>query len=161
MNNTVVLITSDEIESTQIPTTSTQSLLETPFHQTLLVPMTMITIHTTLSYPLLRRIGGLHTLGRWDVGANVFSFVAAKTGDKLRKWPAIPAFRRTFFNLSYPGPFNNINHSVPYPALNTNAKYAGRTVLPSIVAQWKGQVKTTFCDTGIVTPDGMHPPARY
>ncbi len=34
---------------------------------------------------------GLHTLGRWDVGANVFRVVADATGDEVRPWQgAVP-----------------------------------------------------------------------
>lgn len=47
----------------------------------------------------------LNTLGRWDVGANVYATVAAKTGDKVREWnnDDYPAFNKMYFNQSYPG----------------------------------------------------------
>ncbi|KAF6783879.1 putative acid phosphatase, partial [Colletotrichum musicola] len=49
---------------------------------------------------------GLHTLGRWDVGANVWSFVARKTGDVIREWNvkiAGDAFENYYWNQSYGG----------------------------------------------------------
>ncbi|KAK8024821.1 hypothetical protein PG990_002644 [Apiospora arundinis] len=49
---------------------------------------------------------GLHTLGRWDVGANVWKFVAAKTGDVIRSWNeriAGDLFENYYWNQSYGG----------------------------------------------------------
>jgi acid phosphatase len=100
---------------------------------------------------------GLHTLGRWDVGANVFSLVARQTGDKLRPWPAITGSNPTvFLNESYPGPLNS-GQSNSYPAPNTKAVWHNRTVLPSIVKTW-GTSKTTYYNTGVEIPDGLNPP---
>jgi acid phosphatase len=63
----------------------------------------------------------LHTLGRWDVGANVFSFAVNKKGgshrcDAPKAWSAPPPFNAMFFNESYPGPLNSVNSHVPWPA---------------------------------------------
>lgn len=51
---------------------------------------------------------GLFTLGRWDVGANVFGWVAGVTGDVVRVWDGngVPSLEDTFLNASYPGIFN-------------------------------------------------------
>ena len=100
---------------------------------------------------------GLHTLGRWDVGANVFSLVAAKTGDKLRRWVK-PAFDTMFFNFSYPGAFNS-QKPAPLAVPNTAAEYSGRTVLPKIVETWAKFQKQTYYTTAVEIPDGLHPPA--
>ena len=100
---------------------------------------------------------GLHTLGRWDVGANVFSMVAAKTGDKLRSWTT-PAFSGVFLNSSYPGLFNSKNTNVPIPVPNTALSFMGRTVLPIIVATWGKFQKQSYYKAQVEIPDGMHPP---
>ena len=100
---------------------------------------------------------GLHTLGRWDVGANVLSVVAQKTGDTIRKW-ITPSFSSVFLNSSYPGLFNSENTNVPLPVPNTRAIMNGRTVLPSIVQTWGAYQKNSYYTTGIEIPDGMHPP---
>lgn len=100
---------------------------------------------------------GLHTLGRWDVGANVFELVAKKTGDKLRKWPAITGSNPTrFLNQSYPGPFNS-DTVTPVPAPNTQLVHHGRSVLPSVVRTW-GKNTTNYYTAGVQIPDGLNPP---
>ena len=105
---------------------------------------------------------GLHTLGRWDVGANVFQFVAAQTGDKARTWSAVTSSNPTvFLNESYPGPYNSVNSSVGFPAPNVSAVVNGRTVLPAIVSTWKGEAADTIYNTGVEIPDGMHLPPGY
>ena len=104
---------------------------------------------------------GLHTLGRWDVGANVFSMVAQQTGDVMSSWPAVTGTTPTvFLNASYAGVFNS-EKSAPYPAPNTTAVKSSRTVLPKIVAQWGGLSSKTIYNAGVAIPDAMHPPAGY
>jgi acid phosphatase len=103
----------------------------------------------------------LNTLGRWDVGANVYQFVADKVHEKVRAWEGQPALSDMYFNASYAGLFNTKNSSVPLPVPNTKAHYAGRTVLPAIVKAWGKLVKQTIYDTGVEIPDGQHPPKGY
>lgn len=78
----------------------------------------------------------LHTLGRWDVGANVWQFVGEKTGDKIRHWNAEIAgdsFHNYLWNQSYGGVFSNANDTThTYVAPNLNISRNGRTVLPAI-----------------------------
>ena len=78
----------------------------------------------------------LHTLGRWDVGANVWSFVAKKTGDIVRQWNSQIAggsFNSYLWNQSYGGVFSNANDTThTYVAPNLNLKRNGRIVLPAI-----------------------------
>lgn len=100
---------------------------------------------------------GLNSLGRWDVGANVYKFVADKTGDALRKWSGPVPFSQMFFNSSYPGKLNKKASSVPWPVPNTGAKYAGRTVLPAVVQTWGKLVGQSAYKEGVEIPDGMHP----
>jgi acid phosphatase len=104
---------------------------------------------------------GLHTLGRWDVGANVFSFVAAKTGDGVRQWSGQVPLSNMFFNASYAGKLSNKNKSVSWPVPNSNAVYAGRTVLPVIASTWGAQVGKSAYTTALEIPDGMHPEAEF
>ncbi len=106
----------------------------------------------------------LHTLGRWDVGANVFSFVAEKDGsdgcDAPKAWSAPPPFSAMYFNISYPGPLNSVNSGVPWPAPDVDAVKCGRTVLQSIVKTWKHDQQNTYYSDGntVDIPDGLNPP---
>ncbi|KAF2659269.1 phosphoesterase-domain-containing protein [Lophiostoma macrostomum CBS 122681] len=104
---------------------------------------------------------GLHTLGRWDVGANVFDFVAQKTSDQVRKWAGKVPLSQMFFNSSYAGKLSNSNKSVPWPVPNTKANYSGRQVLPAIVSTWGSQVGHSAYTTALEIPDGMHPEAEF
>lgn len=100
---------------------------------------------------------GLHTLGRWDVGANVFSLVGSQTGDKIREWKK-PALDTVFLNSSYPGYFNSKNTNVPLPVPNSKLHKNGRTVLPAIAVTWSDQKSSYYADQ-VEIPDGQHPPS--
>jgi acid phosphatase len=104
---------------------------------------------------------GLHTLGRWDVGANVFKFVAAKTGDSVRAWSGKVPLNKMFFNASYAGKLSNSNKSVPWPVPNSEVEYAGRTVLPAIGSVWGNQVDQSAYTAALEIPDGQHPEAEF
>ncbi|KAF8965802.1 acid phosphatase [Flammula alnicola] len=100
----------------------------------------------------------LHTLGRHDVGANVFSFVAKKSGDVVRRLTN-PPLAGTFLNISYPGPFN----SAPSGTLavpNTKLVVNGRSVLPKVVETWGSHVfqKCTTYTNSLEVPSGANPP---
>jgi acid phosphatase len=103
---------------------------------------------------------GLSTLGRWDVGANVFKFVAAKTGDTVRQWSGSVPLSKTFFNASYAGKLNNKN-TAPWPVPNTGLVYAARSVLPAIVSTWGKVVGQAAYTSALEIPDGMHPDAEF
>ncbi|KAM0514847.1 hypothetical protein ACHAPE_006523 [Trichoderma viride] len=105
----------------------------------------------------------LHTLGRWDVGANVYDWVAQKTGDRLRKWPSTDTLNSYFWNVSYAGIFNEDggNHEYPAPNLKLDHSFSGRSILPSIKKTWeKTKLASYYADT-IETADGLHPPKGY
>jgi acid phosphatase len=104
---------------------------------------------------------GLDTLGRWDVGANVFKFVADKTGDTLRQWSGKVPLNQMFFNQSYPGKLNNKNSSVPWPVPNSGAEHAGRRVWRGVVDTWGKLVGQSAYTTALEVPDGMHPDAEF
>jgi acid phosphatase len=99
----------------------------------------------------------LYTLGRWDVGANVFANVAAHTGDRLRKWSHGPAFSDVYFNYSYPGIFNSQKWA-PQPVPDCHSRRNGRTTLPSIKAYWESQQDKNYYHGQLEIPDGYHPP---
>lgn len=105
---------------------------------------------------------GLHTLGRWDVGANVFKVVADKTGDAVRPWDGKVELSDMYFNWSYAGVFNNGggNQRYPKPNLDTTGK-SRRTVLPSIKKTWKCSRAPAYYNDKVAIPDGQHPPAGY
>ena len=157
MQNTMVLITFDETETYTEQNRIMGILLGDA------VPDNLIGTTDSNFYDHYSQIStveanwGLHTLGRWDVGANVYSFVAAKTGDILRKWTS-PAFSGVFLNSSYPGLFNSKNNKVPLPVPNTALVYNGRTVLPSIVSTWSQFQRKSYYTSKVEIPDGAHPP---
>lgn len=100
----------------------------------------------------------LHTLGRYDVGANVFSLVAEKTGDKLRTLEN-PPLSETFLNASYPGIFNT-GPQAPLPVPNTRLVVNGRFVHPKVVDIW-GSPALQSCTTytgSLEVPSLVNPP---
>lgn len=107
---------------------------------------------------------GLHTLGRWDVGANVWAFVARKTRDTIRKWNSNIAggpLESYYWNQSYGGVFNSAcNTSHVYVAPNLCLVHNGRTVLPSIANNHKYQLPDYYRDI-IEVPDALHPPKIF
>lgn len=111
---------------------------------------------------------GLHTLGRWDVGANVFKLVADHTGDIYRSWDeAAGPNPSVFLNASFAGPFNTQTGVGPaaYPVPNVFAvsPKTFRTVSPSIVAKYAFQQNSPqmyYSDSQKI-PDGCHPPKGY
>lgn len=157
-NNTLVLLTFDETETYTEQNRVMAILLGDA------VPANLVGTTDTHFYNHYSQLAtveanwDLHTLGRWEVGANVFANVAAKTGDTIRSWTGTPAFNQIFFNSSYPGIFNSVNSKVPVPAPNTKAVISGRTVLPSIVSAWGSEQAECYYTSGVEFADGMHPP---
>ncbi|KAI1124755.1 acid phosphatase phoa [Nemania abortiva] len=162
MQNTLVLITFDENETYSIQNKVLGILLgdAVPSH---LVGTT--DDHYYNHYSEIATVSanwGLHTLGRWDVGANVFKMVADKTGDVVRPWDGKVELADMYFNWSYAGVFNEDggNQRYPGPNLACSSK-SKRTVLPSIKEKWKGNPAPVYYDTKVAIPDGQHPPAGY
>lgn len=108
---------------------------------------------------------GLHTLGRWDVGANVWKFLAQKTGDVVRAWDATIAhgtFESYFWNQSYGGVFSSAkstSHSYVRP--NLSLVRNARSVLPSIARFWKNSNLPCYYRDIIELPDAFHPPPGF
>ncbi|PTB64508.1 acid phosphatase-like protein [Trichoderma citrinoviride] len=106
---------------------------------------------------------GLHTLGRWDVGANVYELVAQKTGDRLRKWSSTKALNSHFWNASYAGVFNTDggNQQYPAPNLKLDKSFSGRTILPAIKKTWEHSKAASYYADTIEVSDGLNPPKGY
>lgn len=99
----------------------------------------------------------LHTLGRYDVGANVFSLVAEKTGDKVRKLADLSS---TYLNQSYAGIFNtDPDMYAPQPVPNTRLVVNGRTVSPIVKATWESHQSETIY-TGSLEVPSFSPPTN-
>ncbi|EON96763.1 putative acid phosphatase protein [Phaeoacremonium minimum UCRPA7] len=103
----------------------------------------------------------LKTLGRWDVGANVWQVVAEKTGDVIRPWSGDIPLAQMYWNQSYDGVFNSAVVNGEYPRPNACIKRSGRSILPAIGALWKGNKNPNYYEDKIEIPDGLHPPAHY
>ncbi|EMC94333.1 hypothetical protein BAUCODRAFT_35520 [Baudoinia panamericana UAMH 10762] len=104
----------------------------------------------------------LNTLGRWDVGANVFKNVADITHDSIEANPAVTSANNSvFLNSSFAGPFNSGFQKAPYPAPNVRitSPRTGRFILPAIASTWGNQ--PSYYNNTVVIPDGQHPPAGY
>jgi acid phosphatase len=161
MNNTLVMVTFDENHSYGQQNRVVGILLGDA------VPASLVGTTDDTYYNHYSEIAtvqanwGLSTLGRWDVGANVFKFVAEKTGDTVRAWSGQVPLKNMYFNASYAGKLSNKNKSVPWPVPNTDAVYAGRAVLPAIVETWEEQVGQSAYTTALEIPDGMHPEAEF
>ncbi|KAK4152885.1 phosphoesterase family-domain-containing protein [Chaetomidium leptoderma] len=103
---------------------------------------------------------GLHNLGRYDVGANVFQFVADKTGYAGNRDPENASSVNN--SLSYPGLLNeDPSRRLPIPAPNTKLIGAGGLpILPAIEAAWSGTQKwqTPYDGSGRVCDGDSNPP---
>ncbi|KAK7188668.1 acid phosphatase [Paraphaeosphaeria sporulosa] len=104
---------------------------------------------------------GLDTLGRWDVGANVFDFVAKKTGDDIRQWSGKTPLSQMYWNVSYAGKLNNKNTSVPWPIPATKLKHNGRKVADVVKKTWGSLEKDSAYTTALEVPDGLHPESEF
>lgn len=164
MKRTLVLVTFDENETYTLANRVFSFLIGDA------VPQHLVNTTDSMFYDHYSELAtvqanwGLDTLGRWDVGANVFGMVADKTGDVNTAWPAATDSNGThFFNSSFPGPFNSVNSSVPYPVPNTLLHRAGRAVLPKVVLEWglKQLQQYSYYTNTVQIPDGMHPPVGW
>jgi acid phosphatase len=161
MNNTLVMVTFDE-NHTYGKQNRVVAILLGDAVPTQLVGTTDNTFYNHYSeIATVQANWGLHTLGRWDVGANVFKFVGAKTGDSVRAWSGKVPLSQMFFNASYAGKLNNKKKSATWPIPNSKVEYAGRTVLPVVGSIWGKQVDQSAYTTALEIPDGMHPDSEF
>lgn len=163
MDNTLVVITWDENESYTQHNHILAILLGDAVPKSL-VGTTDDTFYNHYSeIATVQANWGLHTLGRWDVGANVYDLVARKTHDKAREWKCEDDFEDSYWNVSYAGHFNSKggNDRYPAPNLDLDKSYSHRKILPSIIKKWKGSDAPTYYEDTIEVPDGLHPPKGY
>ncbi|KAG4030006.1 hypothetical protein MFRU_013g00300 [Monilinia fructicola] len=157
MNNTLVLITFDENETYAAKNRILSILLGDA------VPEDLVNTTDSTYYDHYSEIASvvanwdLHTLGRFDVGANVFKYIAEKTGDRIRSW-SNGTLESRFFNYSYPGILAAKVGWAPQPPPNTKLTTldTNRTVLPSIVEYWQGKDNGTVYQGQLEIPDGYN-----
>ncbi len=110
---------------------------------------------------------GLDTLGRWDVGANVWSLVANQTGDEIRPWSGPVPLSSMFWNQSYFGVFHTTPAGISdaggieYPRPNLTISRGGRSISPIVKTPWRCSRNPAYYEDKIEIPDGMHPPPGY
>ena len=157
MKNTLVLITFDENETYTIQNKVFSILLgdSVPEHLVGTTDNNYYNHYSEIS--TVEANWDLYTLGRWDVGANVFSNVAEHTGDCLRKWSTTPALSGRFFNSSYPGAFNS-EVVEPIPVPDCHSRRNGRTTLPLVKNTWIKQQDFNYYHGQLEIPDGAYPP---
>ncbi|KAG5353086.1 hypothetical protein C0989_010468 [Termitomyces sp. Mn162] len=151
-NKTLILLTFDETGSSSIANKVFTIVLGGAL-PTNLVGTTDSNFYTHYSaLSTVEANWNLHTLGRYDVGANVFGFVASVTGDTIRTTTS-----SVTLNAGYPGIFSSSKWA-PQPIPNTSLVINGRTVLPSIVSQWSSQVACTVYSGQLVPPSSSDKP---
>jgi acid phosphatase len=148
-NNTLVLLTFDEVETYTIGNKVFAILLggAVPEHLKGTTDDTFYNHYSSISS--VSANWGLPSLGRWDCNANVFQLVANKTG-----WANSNVDTKSlFFNASYPGPVSSTKFVPEWPVPNTSAKCAsGKGVLSSVVSAW-GKENETYNYTNVYPYD--------
>ncbi|TVY38918.1 Phosphate-repressible acid phosphatase [Lachnellula occidentalis] len=159
MQNTMVLITFDENETYTIQNRVFSVLLGDAVPQKLVGTTDSNYYNHYSEIATVEANWCLDTLGRWDVGANVFSNVAAHTGDQVRTWNSQPDFEHRYFNYSYPGIFNSEKFAVqPVPDTSPSDR-THRATFPGIQKQWETYQKYNYYHGQLEIPDGYNPPA--
>jgi len=163
MHNTLVLVTFDENEvyadRNQIFSVLLGDAIPTELHGT--TDSNYYNHYSELA--TVEANWDLPTLGRWDVGANVYAHVAQSTGDKLRSWSSAANFQGHYFNASYAGAFyekGKGNTQYPSPNLKLDG-VRGRAILDEVKTTWAGSKSPTYYTCEVEIPDGMNPPKGY
>ena len=161
MNNTLVLITFDENSNYAIQNRVFSILLGDAVPKELVGTVDSNYYNHYSEISSVEANWGLHTLGRWDVGANVWKMVADKTGDVIRPWSGAVPLAQRYFNQSYGGVFNSNPAGAQYPKPNLCIEHANRTVASVVGKTWKGSKNPNYYTDTVNIPDGMNPPAGY
>ncbi|KAK6530946.1 hypothetical protein TWF281_007778 [Arthrobotrys megalospora] len=154
INNTLVLVTFDENDSYSKQNRVFSILLGDVIPKNLIGTSDKGFYNHYSELSTVQANWGLKSLGRYDVGANVFDLVAQKTGDSLRSLDVT----KVYLNESYPGIFHRSKWA-PLPVPDTDASFGGRTVLQSIKDTWgKFQSKSVYKGAPLSIPWFWNPP---
>ncbi|KAL3462196.1 acid phosphatase PHOa [Aspergillus heterothallicus] len=149
-NNTLLLLTFDETTTYDVPNADRYDKRNRVFSILLggAVPQNLTgtkdaTVYT--HYSTIASVSanwGLPSLGRWDCGANIFSFVAEKVG--YTNWNV--ENKELYINVSLPGPLSEGDYSDyrkawPVPVTDESCS-AGNGVLKAVVDTYTGQTPT-------------------
>ncbi|WYZ41241.1 hypothetical protein EsH8_V_000136 [Colletotrichum jinshuiense] len=162
MNNTLVLVTFDENETYSHQNRILGILLGDviPKDQVGTTDSNFYNHYSELA--TVQANWDLPTLGRWDVGANVFRLVADKTRSVIRQWTNLTTVPERYWNQSYAGFFNaKAARQYPRPNLALEVNAAGRKILESVKETWKSSNAPTYYEDTIKVPDGLNPPSGY
>lgn len=160
MKNTLVLITFDENATYSIKNNILAILLGDSIPAKLVGTVDKSYYNHYSEIATAEANWDLPTLGRWDVGANVFKHVADKTGDTVRAWNKAD-FARHYYNSSYDGVFHNTAKNAVYPKPALCMVHNNRPVSPIVKAAWRGSNHTSYYKDTIENNDGLNPPAGY
>jgi acid phosphatase len=151
MNDTLILLTFDEVETYTIPNKVFSILLGGVIPENLkgTTDNTFYNHYSTIASMSVN--WGLPSLGRWDCEANIFAVVANKTGYSNAKVDTT----NLYFNASFSGPLSDAMYVPQWPVPNTTAKCAsGYGVLASVKATWSN-LSPTFNYTNVYPYDGL------
>lgn len=123
MKNTLVLITFDETETYTEQNRVFSILLGDAVPKSLIGTTDSNYYNHYSDLATVEANWGLGDLGRWDADANVFKWVADKTGDKVLKNAQLDS---TYLNCSYPGVFSTTLDLDPIPAVLGKPKVKGQ-----------------------------------
>ncbi|KZL68537.1 acid phosphatase, partial [Colletotrichum incanum] len=162
MNNTLVLVTFDENETYGQQNRILGILLGDAVPKELIGSTDSNFYNHYSELATVQANWDLPTLGRWDVGANVYKSVAEKTNSVVRQWSTAATVPDRFWNQSYAGFFNTkATKQYPKPNLALEKNAAGRKILDSVKQTWKDSQAPTYYEDTIQVPDGLHPPKGF
>jgi len=157
MNNTLIHITFDESHTYSIPNRVLGILIGGAVPEDLSGTTDDNYFDHYSALATVQANWGLATLGRRDVGANVFGFVADQTESQVRKYPG--NLDSVFLNESYPG-FLNSKRWAPMPVPNSDLVTQGRGVYFDVQRVWGSLQKETVYNGSLVVPWRYDPPEK-
>lgn len=162
MQNTLVLVTFDENHNYNIQNRVFSVLLGDA------VPASLVGTTDNNFYDHYSEIStveanwGLDTLGRWDVGANVFQVVANTTGDTVQPWTDVTdSGSSVLLASSFKGFLSTAKYTSAIPGPLTDVVYAGRQVYRKVSNLYKNAGLPTYYTTSVQIPDGARPPTGW
>lgn len=164
MQNTLVLVTWDESETYSRRNNILGILLGDAVPQQLVGTTDSSFYNHYSEISTVSANWDLPTLGRWDVGANVYKMVADKTGDTIRKWDSDKEFKSYYWNNCYGGYLNSESTDMPIPKPNLDLDrntFNGRRILQSVKDTWANSDAPTYYTDSLKVADSQHPPKGY